>query len=67
MAGPGIVQPDAFPVRDPRDPKQNHGRIVNPVRYIEMGGLDGPGKMPKGNEMKVEAPTRVKAAKDATE
>ena len=63
----GIVAPDRFPIRDPKDPKQNNGRMVNPVRYAEVGGLTGPGVWPKGNEMKVEAPTRVKGAKKSSE
>ena len=63
----GIVAPDRFPVRDPKTRPQRVGRIVNPVGYAEVGGLDGPGKWPKGNEMKVEAPTRVKGAKKSSE
>ena len=68
----GIVAPDVFPFRDPRTMKQVVGRIVNPVGFMEIGGLDGPGKWFKAygaseqskqeNTMKVEAPTKVKAA-----
>ena len=80
MAG-GIVGPDNFPVRDPRDPKQVHGRMVNPPRFNELGGLRGPGKWPKGDStigasartdpsfsgpMKVEKPTRVRGAHATT-
>ncbi len=61
----GIVAPNDYPIRDPKDPKQVNGRIVNPVRYIELGGLDGPGKWPKGNEMRVEPPTKVKGARSS--
>ena len=65
---PGIVGPANFPIRHPEDPKQTNGRNVNPVRYIECGGLDGPGKWGAGsakkNDMKVEKPTSVRAAVD---
>ena len=60
---PGIVAPKDFPIRDPRNPKQEVGRIVNPVGYMEVGGLDGPGKWGKGTTMKVEKPTSVQGAK----
>lgn len=49
MAG-GLLGPDSFPIRDPRSPKQINGRIINPPRYAEFGGLDGPGKWPKAND-----------------
>ncbi len=42
--GPGVTAPDRFPIRDPKTRPQKVGRIVNPVGYPEMGGLDGPGK-----------------------
>jgi hypothetical protein len=62
----GIVAPQSFPPRDPTDANQNNGRIVNPVRYMECGGFTGPGKWPKGNGMRVERPTSVKAAHSST-
>lgn len=62
----GVVGPDSFPVRDPRSGAQKSGRVLNPVRYSEMGGLDGPGKWPKGNEMRVEKPTGQKSTHATT-
>lgn len=39
MAGaPGIVSPDSFPTRDPRDRDLNNGRTANPPRMMEVGG-----------------------------
>jgi hypothetical protein len=56
----GIVAPDKHPIRDPRHPQQVNGRIVNPSPVFELGKLT-PGNYPKGNSMRVERPTRVKA------
>ena len=63
---PGIVRPEKFPIRDPKSRPQKVGRIVNPIGFPEMGGLDGPGKWGKGNTMAVEKPTGVKGMKPAT-
>lgn len=41
---PGLVGPSNYPIRQVTDPKQTNGRIVNPVRYLEMGGFDSAGK-----------------------
>ena len=41
-SGSGIVAPNAFPIRKPTDAKQHHGRVVNPVRFYEVGGGKGP-------------------------
>lgn len=73
MPAPGLVSPDSFPVRDPRDKSQQNGRIVNPPRYYECGGLSGPQvwfrdpspegftQSPQENRMRVEKPTSVKS------
>src|SRR3990167_3300282 len=63
---PGIVGPDSYPINDPQKPKNVNGRIVNMVPYPEIGGLDVPGKIGKANEMRVEKPTNVKAARPTT-
>ena len=70
---PGIVSPEQFPIRDPRDKKMNVGRIANPPRMADMGGLDEQGKWHKDhstgkqdeqtNRFGVERATSVKAAK----
>ena len=71
---PGLVSPDRFPTRDPMDKSQTHGRIINPPRYFELGGLSGPGiwtkgprpegfsQSPQSNVARVEKPTSVKSA-----
>ena len=64
---PGLVGPTKYPIRDPKDPKQSNGRILNPVRYTTLGGLDGPGKWPKADGVPgVERATNVKGAKSTT-
>jgi hypothetical protein len=52
--------PDNYPVRDPRSNKKNQGKIVNPVRNVQVGG-DGnmikAGSPQKGeNKLGVEKP-----------
>jgi hypothetical protein len=76
---PGIVGPDSFPIRHPTNPNQQVGRMVNPPRFLEIGGLDGPSKWHKDyntssqdeqmNRMTLErgGPTGVKAAHDTSE
>lgn len=34
------MKPAGYGLRDPLDTKRHHGRIVNPPRLNEMGGLD---------------------------
>jgi hypothetical protein len=59
--------PERFPIRDVKDGGQINGRIVNPVGYPDMGGFTGPGKWAEGkNDMRVEKPTSVRAAKRTT-
>jgi hypothetical protein len=74
MAAPGLVSPDSYPVRDPRDKNQVNGRIANPPRYYEVGGLYSASvwhkevngsvfaQSPQTNAMRVEKPTSVKSA-----
>lgn len=62
----GIVAPDHFPVRQPTDANQVNGRIVNSVRYMELGGLSSASKYPRGNAMRVERATSVRAAHGST-
>lgn len=67
VQGPGIVGPASFPPRNPAEThNQVHGRIVNCVQYPDIGGFVGPMCWPKGNAMKVEKPTSVRAAIDTT-
>ncbi len=74
MSAPGLVSPDNFPFRDPRDKNMTLGRIANPPRYYEAGGASGPqiwfkeggnksyAQMPQSNIAKVEKPTSTKSA-----
>ena len=52
-----IFPPKSDKTRDPRDKKQANGKIFNPVRYPEIGGLSGPGKIKK-NIFPVEKPMK---------
>jgi hypothetical protein len=36
----GVFAPKSYAIRDPLDKKQNHGRIVNPPRTAQLGGMD---------------------------
>ena len=35
-----LFKPKSFAIRAPLDTKRKHGRIVNPPRLNQMGGLD---------------------------
>jgi hypothetical protein len=48
---PGVVAPDRYPIRDPRDVKMNNGRTANPPRMIEVGGLDAQKKWDRGPDV----------------
>lgn len=62
----GLVAPGSYPIRDPKDKAVKHGRITNPVRYPEIGGMTGPGKWgDKANPFAVEKPTGVRTARAA--
>ena len=65
---PGLMAPENYPNRRPTDGNQVNGRVVNPVRYAEIGGFDGPSKWPAGNQMNLEGggPTGLKGAHSAT-
>lgn len=64
----GLFAPESYPFRDPRNPKQMVGRVVNPVGYMELGGLTGPGQWGKGDAlMKVDRATstgKIKSTKE---
>ena len=40
MSDNTLFKPKAFSFRDPLDLKRQHGRITNPPRMNQMGGLD---------------------------
>lgn len=74
MAAPGLVSPDNYPIRDPRSKEMLVGRIANPPRFYEIGGIasqavwfkEGGNKsyaqMAQTNIGRVEKPTSVKSA-----
>lgn len=74
MAAPGLVSPDNYPIRDPRDKSMVNGRMANPPRMYELGGLsttavwfrEGGNKSfaqsEQSNTMRVEKPTSTKSA-----
>ena len=35
-----LFYPKTYPARSPTDTKQEHGRIVNPPRLNQIGGMD---------------------------
>lgn len=39
-----FLKPSSTGLRQPTDPKQINGDVVNPPRYAELGGLSGPSK-----------------------
>jgi hypothetical protein len=36
----GVFAPKSFAIREPLDLKRQHGRITNPPRMNQLGGLD---------------------------
>lgn len=71
---PGIVAPDAYPIRKPTDPNLKNGRNSNPPRYMEIGGArnsglwgkaTGQAQSSEGNIARVERATGVKVAHSA--
>lgn len=34
------MKPAGYGIRDPLDVKKNHGRVINPPRMNQFGGLD---------------------------
>jgi len=40
MSDNSLFRPKAFPIRNPTDTKKQHGRVINPPRLNQMGGLD---------------------------
>jgi len=78
---PGVVSPDRYPIRDPRDTSMQNGRCANPPRMIEIGGLDKQSKWDQNqhntsdqsgsskNFFPIESggPTKVKSTHSASE
>jgi hypothetical protein len=56
-----FLAPASFPLRDPLDAKVN-GRIHNPPRFAEMGGLSSKSKAVFKNDAKLGKPGDVTSA-----
>jgi len=58
MPGTRLFDPSvSLAIRDPQDNASHNGKIVNPPRYMELGGLEsGRSRGLMKNEMKVKAP-----------
>jgi hypothetical protein len=56
---PGIMGPASYPIRNPMDKKLDNGRMANPPRYLEFGGLDGPGKFYGNANTSNQAPDKM--------
>jgi hypothetical protein len=52
-----FLEPSAAGIRKPTDAGKNNGKIINPPRYAEHGGLTGPGKIVgDGNTLTIKKP-----------
>jgi len=40
MSDNSLFKPRAFPARKPTDVKKRNGRVLNPPRMAEIGGMD---------------------------
>jgi hypothetical protein len=58
MSGNHLFDPStSLKIRDPQDNASHNGQIVNPPRYMELGGLkSGGARGVNRNEFKVKAP-----------
>ena len=72
----GIVEPRNYPIRKPTDANLVNGRNANPPRFMEVGGLKGPGvwfketgdnQSPQKNIARVERATSTAPAKKSSE
>lgn len=51
-----LFEPSAQGKRDPQDNSRQNGRVINPPRYAQFGGLSGASKALTGNNMKIVKP-----------
>lgn len=62
----GLVRPRMYPIRDPKDNKQDGGIVYNPLRFPQHGGFTDAAKYPKGERaaglMDIDPPTKIKTA-----
>lgn len=58
----GPVQPNNYPIRNPKTRPQVVGRVVNPRGYPNIGGMTSSARWPGENNMRVERATGVSGA-----
>lgn len=51
-----LFKPNATGMRRPTDNARVNGRIINPPRFAQLGGLTGPSKALEGNNIKITKP-----------
>jgi hypothetical protein len=51
-----LFKPTTAGIRRPTDNARVNGRVVNPPRFANMGGLDSPGKALTGNNIQIVKP-----------
>ena len=58
-----LFKPSEVGRRDPLDNSRANGRVMNPPRYAETGGLSGSSKGVKKNNMTIASPGNVTSVK----
>jgi hypothetical protein len=58
-----LFKPSETGSREPLDNNRGNGRVVNPPRFAEVGGLKGPSKGVKKNNMTIASPGNVTSVK----
>ncbi|MBV8648469.1 hypothetical protein [Paludibacterium sp.] len=51
-----IFKPSSTGMRRPTDNKRENGRIINPPRFAELGGLGDASKTMTGNNIRIQKP-----------
>lgn len=60
MAGKLFTPAESLRIRNPQDNRNENGAIVNPPRYAQLGGLNGPRKTGGKNKMTIVPPSRAR-------
>lgn len=50
------LEPSQDGLRKPTDPNKENGQIINPPRYANWGGLNGPSKVAQKNPLTISKP-----------
>ena len=51
-----FLEPSSAGLRLPTDSQKENGQVINPPRYAEMGGLDGPRRTAQKNPLSITKP-----------